>query len=168
MLLPTRGLMTAVAICALTGVALADSPHFVRGPTAALDSEGDYTVSFKEAGLGNNPITYDLTAATASFTWRCFNKGSNQPQGDPNTGGFSDLFATTTLIPRNGQITGSLSLVPEKGTASCQGNGLKLCLIAASYQGVTFTDVTDNIVTSMPNLGGDIPPPSKTNKGVCQ
>ena len=35
--------------------------------TASLDSTtGDYTVSFKDTGLGNTPITYELTAGTAT------------------------------------------------------------------------------------------------------
>jgi hypothetical protein len=163
-----RALVVAIAVCATPAMAHAQSPHFVKGPTATLDTTtGDYTVSFKEAGLGNTPITYDLTATSGQFTWQCFTKSGNKPQGSPNTGGFSDLFATTTLSPRNGQITGTLSLVPEQGTASCQGGGLKLCLTAASYEGVTFKDVTDNLTFAMPDLGATLPPPSKQNPGAC-
>lgn len=131
----------------------AQSPHFVKGPTAAIDaSTGDYTVSFKEAGLGNTPITFSLTAQTSSFTFQCFTKSHNTPNGAPNGVSFSSDTVFVTLQPRNGQITGSISLVPKQDGASCQGNGLELFLIAAAYTGVTFCDVTDNLCQSTPDL----------------
>lgn len=136
---------------ASVGVALADSPHFIKGPTSSL-SAGDYTVSFKEAGLGNSPVTYTLTAITENFTFQCYTKSGNTPQGSPNSISFSHESISTTLTPRNGQISGSLSLVPEQGTASCQGGGLDLRLIAVDYEGVTFTDTTNNIPCAMPDM----------------
>src|SRR5215212_10477644 len=109
-------LIAAAAFSSTT--AQAQSPHFIKGPTAALDtSTGDYCVSFKEAGLGNTPITYTITAQTATFTFQCFTKSNNQPQGAPNSVSFSNVSTSTTLTPRNGQITGSLCLIPEKGDA---------------------------------------------------
>src|SRR5215472_3945696 len=87
----------------------AQSPHFVKGPTASIDSAtGDYTVSFKEAGLGNTPVTFSLTAATSTFTFQCFTKSGNNPQGAPNSISFSGDTTFVTLQPRNGQITGSI------------------------------------------------------------
>jgi len=131
----------------------AQSPHFVKGPTAAIDSTtGDYTVSFKEAGLGNTPITYSLSAQQSTFTFQCFTKSHNTPNGAPNGISFSDSTVFVTLEPRNGQITGSISLVPQQDGASCQGNGLELFLIAATYSGLVFCDVTDNLCQSVPDL----------------
>jgi hypothetical protein len=135
------GVSLAAALLLGPGVVWAQSPHFVKGPSASLDGV-DYTVSFKEAGLGSTPITYELTASTANFTFRCFTKSNNTPQGAPNSVSFSDLSTFVTLTPRNGQITGSISLTPEKDGASCQGGGLKLCLVAVDYSGVTGGDVT--------------------------
>jgi hypothetical protein len=167
----TRTLLAAVAITAIAGVAYADSPHFVKGPTGGIDAtNGDYTATWKEAGLGNNQlITYDLSAENAIFTWRCFNKGSNQPQGDPNTGGTANLTTSGTFPSgKNGQITGSLSLVPQQGTASCQGNGLKLCLLHAEYDNVTFFEETNNLgPISLGSASADFPAPSKQNHGAC-
>jgi len=146
-------LATLSALVALSTFALAQSPHFVKGPTATIDSTtGDYTVSFKEAGLGNIPITFSLTAATENFTFQCFTKSHNTPNGAPNSVSFSNSSTFVTLQPRNGQITGSISLVPEQDGASCQGGGLLLFLIAAAYQGIQFCDVTDNLCQTMPDL----------------
>jgi len=152
-----------LALICSAGLAWGDSPHFIKGPTAALDtSTGDYTVSFKEAGFGNTPVTYELKAATESFTFQCFTKSNNTPQGAPNSISLSDVSTETTLTPRNGQITGSISLIPEQDGANCQGKGLKLCLTAVSYSDVTFQDVTNHVPTppaSMPSLSATLSKP---------
>ena len=138
----------------------AQSPHFIKGPTASLDtSTGDYCVSFKEAGLGNTPITYTLTAGTEIFTFQCFTKSGNKPQGEPNSVSFSDVSTSTTLTPRNGQITGSLCLIPEQDGASCQGAGLVLKLLAVAYETVQFCDATNGICVTTADLSGDVKPP---------
>jgi len=137
---------------ASVGVALADSPHFIKGPTASLSATGAYTVSFKEAGLGNSPVTYTLTAITENFTFQCYTKSGNTPQGSPNSISFSHEFTSTTLTPRNGQISGGISLAPQQGTASCQGGGLDLRLIAVDYEGLTFADTTNNFQYAMPDI----------------
>jgi hypothetical protein len=153
-----------LAITALGGLATtvrADSPHFIKGPAAALDNTGDYCVSFKEAGLGSTPITYTITAQTATFTFQCFTKGGNEPQGEPNSVSFSNDSATTTLTPHNGQITGSLCLLPEQDGARCQGKGLVLKLIHVEYTGVTFCDTGTNGCVNTGNMGGDVQPPAR-------
>jgi hypothetical protein len=137
--------------------AFAQSPHFIKGPTASFDSTtGDYCVSFKEAGLGNTPITYRLSVGTENFTFRCFTKSGNKPQGEPNSFSFSNVSTETTITPHNGQITASLCLVPDQDGASCQGKGLVLRLINAFYENLTFCDVTDNLCFDEPDLGGDV------------
>lgn len=161
--------MKHLSILTLTMIALssfmattvqADSPHFIRGPTASLDSStGDYCVSFKEAGLGNNPITYTLTAGTETFTFQCFTRHGNEPQGDPNNVSFSDDSVSTTITPHNGQITASICLDPQRGDAGCQGGGLILKLIHVLYADVTFCDVTNNICFDMPSIDADVVPP---------
>lgn len=141
----------AIMVCSTFATAAwADSAHFVKGPTASLDNEGAYVVSFKEAGLGNTPITYVLTA-DANFTFQCYTKSNNAPQGDPNHISISNLSTFETLTPRNGQITGSIQLSPEQDGAHCQGKGLKLCLNAVSYTDVFFQDSTNNVPPAVGN-----------------
>lgn len=143
----------AVVACFTTTAAVAQSPHFIGTPTGTLSTTtGDYVASFKEAGLGNTPITYALTATTETFTFQCFTKSGNMPQGAPNSVSFSAQSSFVTIQPRNGQITGSVSLTPEQDGASCQGGGLVLFLIAVDYEGVTLTDMTDGITVSLPSL----------------
>ncbi len=102
--------------------------------------------------MGNTPVTYLLTATTETFTFQCFTKSGNKPQGAPNSVSFSNVSTQTTLTPRNGQITGSISLIPELDGASCQGGGLVLFLIAVDYEGVTFEDETNEVTVPMPSL----------------
>ena len=130
--------MIALGFMATTGWA---GPHFIKGPTANFDTtNGDLCISFKEAGLGSTPVTYTITAVTEDFTFQCFTKKGNTPQGDPNGVSFSNVSQSTTITPHNGQITGSICLTPDKDGAGCQGGGLVLKLIAASYTNVQFCD----------------------------
>lgn len=154
--------ITALGGLASTTTVRADSAHFIKGPTASYDSTtGDLCVSFKEAGLGSTSVTYTITADPATFTVQCFTKAGNQPQGSPNSVTLSHDSGQTTLTPRNGSITGSLCLIPEKDGASCQGNGLVLKLTAANYTDVYFCDSTNNVCVSLGNQGGSVTPPVK-------
>jgi hypothetical protein len=152
--------MIAVALLGLVSAAWAQSPHFVKGPTGAFDSSsGEFCVNFKEAGLGNTPITYTLSVGSELFTFQCFTKSGNQPQGDPNGQSFSDQSVSTTITPHNGSIRASLCLEPQVGSAGCQGHGLRLKLIAASYEDITFCDATNNICFDLGDAGGSVVPP---------
>jgi len=153
------GLIATAMVCLTAAVAKSDSPHFIKGPTAQLDATtGDYCVSWKEAGLGNTPITYTISVASELFTFQCFTKSGNQPQGDPNGQSFSNQSVSTTITPHNGQITASLCLVPQRGTAGCQGGGLVLDLIHVLYSGVQFCDVTNALCFSEPTIDQDVGP----------
>jgi hypothetical protein len=165
-------LLAAVAVTAIAGVAYATSPHFVSATGSVSNTTGDLTVSFKEAGLGNNQlIDYLLHANSESFTWQCFTKSGNKPQGSPQ-GPFPFTNAEVTgsfSSGKNGNVTGSLTLEAQLGNASCQGGGLKLCLIDAEYDGVQLTDTTNGITAfdTPENFGGPIQAPSKSNPGAC-
>jgi hypothetical protein len=98
---------TMIALGFMATTVRADNPHYIKGPTASLSSDGAYCVSFKEAGLGSTEIFYTLTA-DATFTWQCFTKSGNNPQGSPNTVSFSGDTRTVGIVPHNGQITGSV------------------------------------------------------------
>jgi hypothetical protein len=144
---------TMIALGFMATTVRAGSPHFIKGPTATLDpNTGEYCVSFKEAGLGNSPITYTLSAATEDFTFQCFTRKGNTPQGDPNGVSISNDSTSTTITPRNGQITGSVCLIPDQDGASCQGGGLVLRLTAAAYAGVQFCDTTNNVCVNLDDL----------------
>jgi len=155
-----RGMKQTVLLLLLAvSTAFGQSPHFIKGPTAQLDATtGDYCVSWKEAGLGNTPITYTISVQSEMFTFRCFTKSGNQPQGSPNGVSFSNQSISTTITPHNGQITASLCLVPQQDGASCQGGGLVLDLIHVDYSGVQFCDVTDSLCFDEPTINQAVGP----------
>ncbi len=101
-----------VVACFTATTALADSPHFIKVSTPTIESStGNLTINFKEAGLGSTPVTYTLAAGSGTvFTFQCFTKSGNNPQGDPNFISPSTLSQDTTITPRNGQITAPISL----------------------------------------------------------
>jgi hypothetical protein len=136
------------------GVAMAAANfHYANGALVTSGPEaGNYTASCKETGLANTPITYDLEATT-SYTFQCFTKSGNKPQGSPNSGGPSSQNTQTTITPHNGQITGSLSLdvVFPPTDVACKGGGLKLCLTAVSYTGVSLMDANNSITANLPD-----------------
>jgi hypothetical protein len=132
---------TMIALGFMATTVRAQSPHYIKGPTASLDANGDYCVSFKETGLGSTPITYTLTAGDGTiFTFQCFTKKGNTPQGAPNGISGSGDSTSSTITPHNGQISATICLTPEQDGAHCQGQGLVLRLIGVCYQNVTFTD----------------------------
>lgn len=148
-----RRIMAAAtaATLAFGNSAWAASPHFVRA-TGTLNGDGEYVASFKEAGLGaNQTISYLLRAgAGTQFTYQCYTRSNNAPQGAPNNVFPSDLQTGGVFNSgKNGQITASLTLTPSP-TEDCQGQGLKLCLVAASYQNVTLQDVTNQVSVNLP------------------
>jgi hypothetical protein len=140
--------------------AQAQNPHFIRGPVPSFDaSTGDFCVKFTEAGLGNTPITYTMTVNNETFTFQCFTRSNNTPQGDPNGQSFSNESVSTTIQPHNGRIRSSLCLEPLQGDAGCQGHGLVLKLTEAQYEGITFCDATNNICFDLGDAGGNVTPP---------
>jgi hypothetical protein len=155
--------ITAVAVSGLTATTVRAAANFIKATGSVDPKTGDYVATFKEAGLGNTPITYELKANPQCFTFQCFTKSGNKPQGEPNSESPSLLSTFVTITPRNGQITGSVSLTPEQGGASCQGNGLNLFLIAVYYgiadnpcdttgtNTVTLTDTTNGVTVLLPS-----------------
>jgi hypothetical protein len=109
----------------LAQAALADSPHFVEGPTTSVSVSGneiDLNLSFKAAGLGN-AAAYASWSVTGSGTVssRCFNRGGNKPQADnkqetvPISGSF-----TTAVNHGSTRFSGTVATVTS--TLTCPGN----------------------------------------------
>ena len=59
-------LIVAAALVMVAGVAQADSPHYIKGPTATVEGNS-LVVSWKAAGLGNT-VTFVDFALTGTVT----------------------------------------------------------------------------------------------------
>jgi hypothetical protein len=53
---PAGSLFPTREFGAFAAVAVADSPHFVRASASGPNNDGSLTVSWKEAGLGDNVL----------------------------------------------------------------------------------------------------------------
>jgi hypothetical protein len=130
---------------------VADSPHFVRASASGPNNDGSLTVSWKEAGLGDNVLIDYVAAADATAVYACINGGGNHPkaankvtlQGPVSRPG---AFASG----KNGSIQASLDVGPlSAGTFSCP-SGQRLLLAFVSYTNVSITDVTNDITEPIP------------------
>ena len=104
-------LALAIAALAIAPAALADSPHYVKGPTATVEGNS-LVVSWKAAGLGNTVTSVDFNlTGTVTTTSQCFTKSGNPVNGVPKSETIN-VNATGTFPVRNGQTTGSLTVAP--------------------------------------------------------
>jgi hypothetical protein len=135
--------IASVLAIALTTLAIAGSPHFLRFSAAANGSGVE--VSFKEAGLGNNQVIHYLATANATATWVCINGGRKNPSAS-NKQEVSGLVSAEGDFSsgKNGSISGSLDLGAPDSSLSCP-NGQHLELACASYTNITLQDTTNSV-----------------------
>jgi hypothetical protein len=130
MLFIVSAVLATAAIAA--PAAFADSPHYVKGPTAAVNTtDNSLTVSWKAAGLGNTVTSADFTlTGTVTTTAQCFTKSGNPVNGVPKTA-TTNVNATGTFPVRNGSVTGSLTVKPLS-SLTCTGNQ-HVVILSASF-----------------------------------
>jgi len=125
------------------------APHFIGSAQASVDAAGALTVSWKEAGLGDNVnVDYTMTAdASGQFQW--FNHGGNKPQGQPFQFGPTTLSASGTFASgKNGNITASLTIAAPPPTQEILDAGTSSNWVlkeTVSYSNITLTDTTNGI-----------------------
>jgi hypothetical protein len=95
-------LASLVAFGALTGTAMAGSPHFIANATSMQRSGDSLFGNFKLAGLGDEAQVHVVLSADAA----CINGGSNHPKA-ANKSSFS---AAGDFPVQNGKAEGSLTL----------------------------------------------------------
>ena len=140
------GLLVALTASA----AFAESPHFISASASGPDASGNLTVSFKEAGLGNNQVITYVASANATATYACVNGGGNHPKATNKETVSGPVSASGTFSSgKNGSISQSLTLAPPSaGSFSCP-SGQTLVLASVSYTSVTITDTTNTVTESI-------------------
>lgn len=143
---------TAAALAIAVAPAFAASPHFVRASATGPNAEGQLTVSFKEAGLGNGQTIAYQADAMATATYQCFNKGGHNPSAGNKTTVLQDVSATGSLTAgRNGSITGSLTIDPPgPGTFTCPPGQRLVGPTDVSYTDVSITDTNNHVTEPIP------------------
>jgi hypothetical protein len=146
----TVGVAFAAALLMLTAAAFATSGAHFFNVSSSVNDAGSLVVSYDEAGVGNNTVNY---ITNASATYACINGGGNHPKAankETVSGGLSVGFSRD---PTNGRVTGATSppIGPQpKGAFDCP-SGQTLVLASVSYTGITLTDTTNNVSTSVPD-----------------
>jgi hypothetical protein len=88
------------AIAAISTVAYAGSPHFVTADATRTDNT--LTVTFKEAGLGDEPQVHIVLSATAL----CINNGGKHPKAVNK----ASVSAADDFPVQNGKAEGGLAV----------------------------------------------------------
>ena len=121
---------TALAIGATS--AWAGSPHFVS--VTATRSGSSLVVSFKEAGLGNEPQVHIVVTATAE----CINGGGKHPKAANK----ESVTSAGDFPVQNGRADGSLTLTASF-TPQCSPP------MTIRFSSITVTDTTSGISTTL-------------------
>lgn len=136
-LLITASLLVAVTLAAsmVAAPVLAASPQFIGTPKIAKNQNLSLTATFKAAGLANVVTGAFLTSSGGTAVLQCVNPGGNSPP--PKQVSFEPLQGqTTTIQPRNGQITASVSIGPPPlpGAAQiCPNPNWSVQLVSLTY-----------------------------------
>jgi hypothetical protein len=135
----------AVVLGFATGPALAASPHFIRASASGPGNTGTLTVNFKIAGLGDNQTITVIASASATAVYACRNNGGNFPS-DPKKQEVSGPVSGSGDFTsgKNGQITGSLTILPPASDLSCPA-GQRRVLASVLYTDVTVTGAGDTV-----------------------
>jgi hypothetical protein len=140
----------SLIIAALAAVpALAANPHFMSADTNGIQGDGELTVNFRIAGLGNDIDNIDITLSSnnAIALYACQNRGGNFPS-DPKKQTVSDEESVKGTFPnKNGSARGSLTLSPPDSTLNCPGSQRPV-LARITYNNVILSAPGDSV-----NLG---------------
>ena len=135
--------MLLVAFAA--SVALAQNPHFISSSATGPAANGNLTVNFKIAGLGDNETIIVTASADATATYVCVNRGGANPSAQNKTTVSGPVIATGTFASgKNGNVTASLTVQPPPSDISCP-RGQTLELASVSYTNVVLTDTTNDV-----------------------
>jgi len=157
--------LMALALAAVP--ALAQNPHFIKASGSVSATTGALTVSFKEAGLGDNQlIDYKLTA-DATATYVCVNRGGANPSASNETTLSGPVTATGTFASdKNGNVTASLTASPPgPGSFSCPPGQGTPQLAQVSYTNIVLTDLTNNVSTMVADTSSECLLPNV--RGAC-
>jgi hypothetical protein len=123
----------AGAMAAMSAVAFAGNPHFVTADATRTDNT--LTVTFKEAGLGNEPQVHVVLSATAL----CINNGGKHPKAVNK----ASVSAAGDFPVQNGKAEGTLSV-----TATFQPDCSPPMTVV--FTNVTLTDETSGATANIP------------------
>jgi hypothetical protein len=136
----TTIVVTALFTLGMRSTAFAESPHFISASATGVASNGTLSVTFKEAGLGNQITNVQVTlSGQGSANYACINGGGKHPSATNKETVNGPVSSGGSFPVRNGSTSGTLTLSPPSaGSFSCP-SGQSLVLAAVSYTGVSLS-----------------------------
>jgi hypothetical protein len=135
--------------------------HFIGGLTSSTvdAATGALVVNFKEAGLGNTETVNITLTGDANATYQWFNKGGQNPMGQPFNVNASFSVSGTFVSDKNGEITGSFTVNPPgvNEFLSTQHAANWIPMLTVSYTNVVLTDTTNGVSTTDAGINLDQP-----------
>ena len=129
--------------------AAAAAPKF-HAVGSSVDSVGALVVTFDERGLGNEDVTYTLTADSTA-TYACINRGGKNPAASNKRSVSGEVTDSATFEPRNGRVVGSMSAGPPTASDFTCPSGQRRVLADVTYTNIVLTDTTNNVSTTAPD-----------------
>lgn len=126
---------------------------FFHSASAFINSGGDLCVQFDERGLGNEDITYELSA-TGLATFECINRGGHNPAAANKETVSAQTTGGGTFSARNGRVRETLCTdgdFPSPGDFSCP-SGQRLEFVSVEYRDILLVDTTNNVSITLPNI----------------
>jgi hypothetical protein len=160
-----EALMNRFALVPIVALALVGCNDVSRGPTsppnfargnpgsgaatfdyanASLNNASALVAAWKQHGVGNNDISYQLTVASTEFEWGCFNGGGKHPSATNKEASSAPLVFEFTREPRNGVVESTFT-TPLPASPDFCPPGQRVRLISAQYHGIVFLDLTNGI-----------------------
>jgi hypothetical protein len=125
--------------------------HFVAGGTGAVidTATGALTVTFKEAGLGNNQAVDVTLSGEAHAVYQWYNKGGNKPMGVPFNVDEAFSLSGTFYSDKNGNVTGSFTVYPPSVSEFLATHHAAnwVPVMSVSYTDIVVTDTTNGVST---------------------
>jgi hypothetical protein len=134
--------------------------HFIGGATSSVvNAGGALVVNFKEAGLGNTETVNITLTGDANATYQWFNKGGQNPMGQPFYVNESFSVSSNFVSDKNGNITGSFTVNPPSVNEFLSTNHAANWIprLTVSYTDVTVTDTTNGVSTADAGINLDQP-----------
>lgn len=122
----------------IASTAWADSPHWLKA-SDSINSSGQLSCTFKEAGLGTEGNTFITCSATSSAVYACINGGGNHPKAANKETVTAPVSGGGDFPVRNGSVTGTITVDPPgPGDFTCP-SGQNLVFASVSYTNVVLS-----------------------------
>ena len=143
-------LAAALSVTALAFAAPAlAAPHF-QSASSSVNNAGALVVNFDERGLGNDNVTYTLTA-DATALYACINRGGKNPEAANKQSFEGQVSGGGSFEVKNGRVVASLTAGPLLAPQFTCPSGQNRVLAAVTYTNIVLTDTTNNVSTTVPD-----------------